>query len=134
MPGTRTIDAVDLLVEKINENRYGIEFVRDAWLNKAPENYGVAELNGEPEQLWADGHLIDSVWRVVLTLYVKGADDSYPAEIQGILETLEMDGILDTTHTISRSFDMDTGKVRWTWQISLYGPLERTVAAEEDDD
>jgi hypothetical protein len=117
-----THDVIDRLVEKLNEIE-GIEFVRDAWLNKAPDNYGVVEFTGDVNQLWADGHLIDTVWRVIVSLYVKGDDDTWPGKVQAKLEDLEEDGTVDTTHTISREFDYQIGKVRWTWQVSLYGEL-----------
>ena len=47
---TVTVDAIDVLLNKLNTIE-GIEFVRDAWLNKAPDNYGVVELQGEANQL-----------------------------------------------------------------------------------
>ena len=125
---TVTVDAVDELTQKLSE--IGVEFVRDAWLNKAPDNYGVVELQGEARQLWADGHLLDSIYRVLVTLYVKGDDDSYPAMVQEKLEELESAGKVDLTHTISRSFDYETGKVQWVWTVNMYGPLIR----EESED
>lgn len=130
---TVTIDAIDQLVTQLNEIS-GIEFVRDAWLNKAPENYGVVELSGEASQLWADGHLLDSVYRVLVHLYVKGDDDSWPAQVQEKLEALESTGKVDLTHTNTRDFDYQTGKVHWMWSVSLYGPLTWTesVAVEGD--
>jgi len=125
---TVTVDAVDELTQKLSE--IGVDFVRDAWLNKAPDNYGVVELQGEARQLWADGHLLDSIYRVLVTLYVKGDDDSYPAMVQEKLEELESAGKVDLTHTISRSFDYETGKVQWVWTVNMYGPLIR----EESED
>lgn len=130
---TQTVDVVDLLVGKLNEIQ-GIEFVRDAWLNKAPDNYGVVELTGDVAQLWADGHLTDSIWRVIVTLYVKGDDDTWSAKVQAKLEALEEDGKADLTHTISRDFDMETGKVRWVWTVSLYSDLTWEEAVPETPD
>ena len=49
-----TVDIIGQLVDRLNEID-GIEFVEDAWLNKAPENYGVVELTGEAGNDWADG-------------------------------------------------------------------------------
>lgn len=116
-----TVDAVDRLTQALCET--GVEFVRDAWINKAPDNYGVVVLQGENQQLWADGHLIDSMWRVVVTLYVSGDDDTWPKKVQNKLEALENAGLCDTTHTVSRAFDYETGKVMWTWTVTLYGDL-----------
>lgn len=121
-PATVTVDAVDKLVEKLNTLE-GIEFVRDAWKDKAPADYGVVELSGEAQQLWADGHLLDSVYRVVIHLYVSGDDDTWPAKVQEKLEALESEGTLETTHTNSREFLMDILKVHWTWSVWMYGPL-----------
>ena len=125
---TVTVDAVDELTQKLSE--IGVEFVRDAWLNKAPDNYGVVELQGEARQLWADGHLLDSIYRVLVTLYVKGDDDSYAGQVQEKLEELESAGKVDLTHTISRSFDYETGKVQWVWTVNMYGPLIREESGE----
>ena len=114
--------ALDRLVNKLNEID-GVEFVRDAWVNKAPDNYGVVEMSGEVSQLWADGHLTDSIWRVVVTLYVKSDEDTYPDKVQAKLEALEAAGHLDFTQTVSREFVYDIGKVKWTWQVNMYGSL-----------
>lgn len=115
---TRTVDVIDLLAAKLSET--GVEFVRDAWLNKAPDNYGVVELQGEAAQLWADGHLTDSIWRVIVTLYVGDDDDTWPGVVQAKLEEMEADGKVDLTHTISRGFDYEIGKVRWMWTVNVY--------------
>ena len=123
-PTTTTVDAVDELVAKLNTIS-GIEFVRDAWLNKAPDNYGVVELQGEASQLWADNRLVDSIWRVLITADVTGDDDTLAYTVQNKLEALEADGKVDLTHTISRAFDYTTGKTMWTWQVNLFGPLTR---------
>ena len=114
--------ALDTLVNKLNEIG-GVEFVRDAWVNKAPDNYGVVELSGEVSQLWADGHLTDSIWRVVVTLYVAGDDDTYPNLVQAKLEALEDAGHLDFTQSVTRSYLRDINKVEWVWNVSMYGSL-----------
>ena len=107
--GTK-VSAIDKLVDRLNELD-GIEFAKDAWVNKAPENYGVVELNGEALQLWGDGRLTDSAWNVVVRAYVKDDSDEYPALIQEKLEALEDEGMIDLTHTTNREFDYFTGKV-----------------------
>lgn len=122
---TTNYDAVDELVEKLNEIG-GIEFTRDAWEDKAPEQYGVVELSGEARQLWADGHLLDSMWTVIITAYVNGDDDTWPAAVQEKLEEMEEAGRLDLTHTISREYDYGINKVRWRWTATMCGNLTRT--------
>lgn len=124
--GTK-VSAIDKLVARLNELD-GIEFAKDAWVNKAPENYGVVELNGEALQLWGDGRLTDSAWNVVVRAYVKDDSDEYPALIQEKLEALEDEGMIDLTHTTNREFDYFTGKVMWQWIVVLWGPLTWTEA------
>ena len=69
-PQLLTVNAMDRIVDRLNTIS-GIEFTKDAWVNKAPENYGVVELSGEARQLWADGHMTDSAWNVIVNAYVK---------------------------------------------------------------
>jgi len=127
-PSTVTIDAIDELVTKLNTID-GLAFVRDAWVNKAPDNYGVVETQGEISQLWADGKLIDSIWRVIIHVYIAGDDDSIAYTVQDKLEDLESDGKVDLTHTINRDFDAQVGKVHWQWIVNLYGSLTREEPA-----
>ena len=122
-PQTVTVNAMDKIVTKLNTLE-GIEFTKDAWVNKAPDNYGVVRLSGEARQLWADGHLTDSAWTVIVDAYVEDDSDGYPAEIQGKLEALEDEGVLDLTHTNNREFDYQLGKVHWWWTLIMYGPLQ----------
>lgn len=126
---TVTVDAIDKLVEKLNTIE-GIEFVRDAWVNKAPASYGVVELSGEARQLWADGHLVDSIYRVLIHAYVDGSNDALPATVTAKLEALEDEGVLDTTHTNSQDFDYATGKNHWLWSVNMYGPLTWTETVQ----
>ena len=128
-PATVTVDAVDELVAKLNTID-GLPFVRDAWVNKAPDNYGVVETQGEVSQLWADGKLIDSIWRVIIHAYIAGDDDSIAYTVQAKLEDLESAGKVDLTHTISRDFDYNVGKVHWQWIVNLYGSLVREEPGE----
>ena len=122
---TVTVDAIDQLITELNKLE-GIEFAKDAWVNKAPDVYGVVELSNSARQLWADGHLCDTIWTVVVTAYVADDDDSWPDKIQQKLEALEADGRFDLTGTNTRTFDYETGKVRWQWILMMYGPLTWT--------
>lgn len=122
---TVTVNRIDEIVTELNRLS-GIEFAKDAWVNKAPENYGVVSLSGESRQLWADGHLTDSLWTVIVTAYVGDGNDDWPEKVQERLQALEDAGKCDLTHTIGREFDFETGKVRWTWTLYMYGTLTRT--------
>lgn len=122
---TVTVDAIDQLITELNKLE-GIEFAKDAWANEAPDVYGVVELSNSARQLWADGHLLDTIWSVIVTAYVADDDNSWPDKIQQKLEALEADGRFDLTGTNTRSFDYETGKVRWQWILMMYGPLTWT--------
>ena len=122
---TVTVDAIDQLITELNKLD-GIEFAKDAWVNAAPDVYGVVELSNSARQLWADGHLLDTIWSVIVTAYVVDDDNSWPDKIQQKLEALEADGRFDLTGTNTRSFDYETGKVRWQWILMMYGPLTWT--------
>ena len=126
---TVTHDAIDDLVTELNRIE-GIEFAKDAWEEKAPEVYGVVELSGEAKQMWADGHLTDSVWNVIVTAYVTDDSNEWPNKIQERLEMLEDEGKVDLTHTNNREFDYETGKIRWRWIVKMWGPLTWTETVE----
>lgn len=123
-------DAIDDLIAKLNEID-GIEFAKDAWVNKAPAVYGVVELSQTARQLWADGHLTDSAWNVIVTAYVKDDSNEWPGRIQEKLEELEAGGQIDLTHTNNREFDPATGYVRWQWIVIMWGELTWTETVGE---
>ena len=126
---TVTHDAIDDLITKLNTIS-GIEFAKDAWVNKAPEVYGVVTLSDTARQMWADGHLTDSAWNVIVTAYVKDDSNEWPAKIQQKLEALEDEGKIDLTHTNNREFDFQTGYVRWQWIVIMWGELTWTETVE----
>ena len=126
---TVTHDAIDDLITELNTLE-GIEFAKDAWVNKAPAVYGVVELSQTARQLWADGHLTDSAWNVIVTAYVKDGNNDWPAKIQSKLEALEADGRIDLTHTNNREFDAQTGYVKWQWIVIMWGELTWTETVE----
>ena len=125
---TVTVNAMDKIVAKLNTLE-GIEFAKDAWVNKAPTNYGVLRLSGEARQMWADGHLVDSSWTLVLDAYVEDDSDEYPAMIQEKLEALEDEGVLDLTHTNNREFDYQNERI-----VKFHGQKFRVVRTYLTDD
>lgn len=127
-----TVNIVDYLTEKLEE-RTGIPFARDAWENAAPDNYGVVELGGTEAEQWADGKLIDAIYRITVTLYVTGCEDSWIDTIGGLLEELEEQDIITAAWTTGREFMMDTGKVQWTWNLRAYGPIVARGAGNGTD-
>ncbi len=125
---TVTMDIADMITAKLNELT-GIEFARDAWDQKAPDQYGVVTLSLEPTVQYADGHLIDEIYTTKLDLYVDGSGDNWPALVRGKLDELETtNGWMDLICRMTlREYVFDIDKVHWQFQIQTAGPLIRTV-------
>jgi len=125
---TVTVDIADLITEKLNELS-GIEIARDAWDQKAPEQYGVTTLSLEPTVQYADGHLIDEIYTTTLDLYVNNSADDWPALVREKLDELEAaNGWMDLICRMTlREYVFDIDKVHWQFQIQTTGPLIRTV-------
>ena len=115
---TVTMDAADLLVSALNTID-GISWVRDAWENKAPDNYGVVELDGSPVSLWGDDKLLSQVFGLKVHAYVNGNRDDLVALVQGKLAA-KCDGYRLAAH----EFAFDIGKNHWEWDCQIVGPLQ----------
>lgn len=96
----------------------GIEFVRDAWINDAPENYGVLELTGQNASQWADGRMLEQSFGLLITIYVKGGDDTWIGAVQGVLDGFEL-----SYGFPRREYDYGSDAVMWQWTATIYGPL-----------
>ena len=115
---TVTMDAADLLVSALNTID-GISWVRDAWENKAPDNYGVVELDGSPVSLWGDDKLLSQVFQLRIHAYVNGSRDDLVPLVQAKLETAT-----DWFSLTQHEFLMDVNKNHWVWQAQVIGPLQ----------
>ena len=124
-----TIDIVDLITAKLDEME-GISITRDAWENEAPEQYGVIEMDEEPIQQIADGHVIDETYRLTLTLYVNGSSDTWADNVREKLDELESayEWLDIGCRMIMHQFVFSIGKVRWAFRLTVPGPLIRTVS------
>lgn len=126
-----TIDVIDLITTTLDSIE-GISFARDAWENKAPDQYGVVEMAEEPRVMIADGKVIDETYLLNVTLYVNGAGDSWPETIRAKLENLEAtyEWLDIGCRLVLHQYDYTIGKVRWTFRLTVPGPLVRTVTVE----
>lgn len=109
---------VDVIVDRLNEIE-GIVFERDAWDNKTPINFGVVELTGQNNALWADDGMAIQSFGLRITVYVKGDDDSWVQRVQEKLAGMDLSYSLPT-----RAYDYDIDAVEWQWTAWIYGPLE----------
>jgi hypothetical protein len=112
-----TYDAADLLVARLNEIQ-GIDFVRDAWESKAPDQYGVVELDGQSGGLWVDNRLVDQVFQATVHLYVTGGSDVWVGEVQGVLED-----VCDGYRLQTREYLFDINQTHWEWVCEIIGPI-----------
>lgn len=119
---------LDDLLDALNEID-GIAFVRDAWINDAPENYGVLELTGQNGALWADGGMQEQAFGLQITIYVKDASDAWADAVQAVLDTFDLSYGMPR-----REYDYGGDAVMWQWSATLFGPLTVTLPDPEDDD
>ena len=124
-PASVTRDAADMLVDALNAIE-GITFVRDAWENKAPEDYGVVELTGQSDALWADNRMVEQTFRLTVHLYAKDGSNAWIRKIQEKLAEAT-DGYSLPAH----EFLFDIGKNHWSWNASIIGPLQWEETPEE---
>lgn len=117
-PETVTRDAVDYLIEKLNEIS-GIAFVRDAWENKAPEDYGVVEMTGQSQALWADDKMVAQTFNLAVHLYATSGSNAWITLIQEKLADA-----CDWYSMPAHEFVFDIGKNHWTWNANIIGPLQ----------
>ena len=115
---TVTRDAVDLLVDALNEIE-GITFVRDAWENKAPDNYGVVEMTEQGNALYADNHMVAQEFRLTVHLYATDGGNEWITKIQEKLNDAT-DGYRMGVH----EYAWDIGKNHWQWTAYLVAPLQ----------
>lgn len=127
-PTTITVDVVDLITSALDQLD-GISFARDAWENKAPDQYGVVEMTEEPTQMTADGKVVDEIYRLNVTLYVNGADDTWADKVRQKMELLEAtyEWLDIGCRMVMHQYEFSIGKVRWAFRLSVPGPLVRTI-------
>ena len=116
-----TVDRINTLLTALNTIS-GIAFVEDAWVEKAPDNYGVVELTGQNASEYADGKLLDQGFSVRITIYVTGGSHSWVEAVQDVLTAQDVGFSLPT-----REYLQDINKVSWVWNCSILGPVEYTV-------
>ena len=106
----------------------GIEFARDAWINDAPENYGVLELTRQNGGQWADDKLQEQSFEVSIVIYVKDDSDIWVDSVQGVLEAQDM-----AFGMPRRGYDYGSNAVMWQWTATYYGPLTEIVPDPEPE-
>lgn len=114
---------MDTLLDALNEI-IGMEFVLDAWKDKAPDDYGVLELTGETRAQWADNRLVEQGFRCRVHIYVTGGDFEWIRKVQEVLDAEELYYTMPV-----REYLYDIHKVHWSWDIWLDGPV---TEAESD--
>lgn len=117
-PVTVTRDAVDLLVEKLNEIP-GIDFVKDAWENKAPETYGVVEMADQAMAQWADDRMVEQAFSLTVHLYCTDGSNAWIRRVQDKLAECT-----DWYNMLPHEYAWEIGKNHWSWNAYIIGPLQ----------
>lgn len=113
---------IDRLIDRLNEIE-GLAFTRDAWENKAPDDYGTVELTGQAGAIWADDEMVEQAYSLRITLYVRDGGEQWLDLVQQALADCDLVYGLP-----ERTFLYDINKVEWRWTATMYGSLE-----DEDD-
>ena len=116
-----TVDVIANLLTALNTIS-GIDFVEDAWVEKAPDNYGVVELTGQNGSEYADGKLVEQSFGIRITIYVTGGRHAYIEAVQNVLTAFDIGFSMPT-----REYVQDINKVSWVWNCTVFGPIEYTV-------
>ena len=106
----------------------GIEFVRDAWINDAPQNYGVLELTGQNASQWADGGMQEQAFGLQVTIYVKDGEDTWIESVQHVFDDFDLSYGMPR-----REYDYGSDSVMWQWTATIYGPLTIVLPDLEAD-
>lgn len=111
------VDRIAQLLTALNAIE-GIDFVEDAWVEKAPNNYGVVEVTGEIGGDHADGRKVAQAVNVRITIYVSGGSHLWLEEVQNVLRTLKLSYTMP-----QREYLQDINKVSWVWNTIIRTPL-----------
>lgn len=112
------MNRIDQLIDRLNGIE-GLAFTRDAWENKAPDDYGVVELIGQAGAVWADDGMAEQAYSLRISLYVRDGGEQWLELIQQAMTDCDLVYSLP-----ERGFLYDIGKVEWRWTARLYGSLE----------
>ena len=115
---TVTRDAVDILVNKLNEIE-GITFERGAWESEAPDDCGAVEMSGQYNSLWADDKQQEQTFTVAVHLYCKDGGNQWISKIQEKLAEA-VDWYTMPTH----EYIYEIEKNHWTWNAFIIAPLQ----------
>ena len=110
---TGTTDRVEELIAALNTID-GLDFVEDAWVEKAPANYGVVELTGEIQNDYAEGRKTAQAWNLRITIYVTGGSHHWIGAVQDVLTRA---GIPYSAP--QREYLQDIKKVMWVWNTRM---------------
>ena len=112
------MNRIDALVTALSTGT-GIHFARDAWEDKAPDEYGVVLFSGQNQAVWADDVMVAQAHRIDVVVYVEGANDAIQKSVQDVLEAQDLSYRLE-----SREYLWDIDRVEWRWIAWLYGSVE----------
>ena len=112
-----TPDAIDGLIAALNAVTVprGLAFERDVLDVDRPEDWGAVEMTGT-ENEWADGEIIDQVYKLDIWASVSDRSAEWKAVIEDVLREQK------TAYRLKeRAYLHDLNKVLWRWEAQLWG-------------
>ena len=111
-----TPDAIDGLISALNAATGGsLTFERDVLDVDRPEDWGAVEMTGT-ENEWADGEIIDQVYKLDIWAAVGDRSAEWRAVIEDVLREQKAAYRLK-----ERGYLHDLNKVLWKWEAQLWG-------------
>ncbi len=123
-------DAIDELIDQLNDGVDGITFDRDLIDTNRPGDWGAVELVGQDGSEWADGNLIDQVLTVDIWAAVNGSGSAVMKEVQDVLRSYGEDWEIGW-RLAGKTYQYDVDRIVWRWTVIIYGRL--TEAAESNE-
>ena len=126
------MDRIDQIIDALNQAIPEVPFGRDAMEDDTPEDWGAVELAGA-DHVIADGHIIDTDWRVNVWMCVSERETGLEADVGEVLAGLA-DEWYSRWECSERSYLYDIDKVMWHWVITVPDPLEIPEDPDADPD
>ena len=122
------MNPINALLNALNQID-GISFALDAWLDKAPADYGVIEMPGEQTALWADDKMVEQMFRCTVHIYVHGGEWKWIKAVQEVLQAQDVWFQMPV-----REYLYDNSRlVHWSWNCRIFGPVEDEETEEETE-
>ncbi len=126
------MDKIDILIDALNAGAPEVAWVRDALETDTPESWGAVELIGG-ETFEADGHMIDTSYKVNVWMCDTDRSTEIMAEVESVLTDFQNE-TWSKWSLPERSYLVDIDKAAWKWQVLIPGPLQLPDEESEEEE